>query len=205
MRGVRTARLALDVGRLIQSEPRFAGLSVYCGHRGNISAVEFQDAGVEIKGLGLFIGNGHSRANRIAMVDIAIVTVAAPADAVIVFEGEESRSGISPKLIFADAVSPLLADRLEIEGKPPKPICLDRTTCVVAFHQRRGDDRARTALLEGVLQRVAGMMLPGQSRRKVELCVGPPDLLWQALLAHFQQALEVWIDGRDRPERLPVA
>jgi hypothetical protein len=192
MPGVRTARLALDLGRLIQTEPSFAGLQVYCGHRGEISAAEFQRAGVQIKGLGLFIGSGHCRVNRIAMVDIAVVTVADPMEAVIVFEGEESRNGVSPKLIFADAVSPLLADRMEIEGRLPKPIRLDRTTGVVAFHQRRGDDRARTALLEQLLQKAAGALRPGQASRTVQLCVGPAEHLWPHLLAHFRNILEEW-------------
>jgi len=90
--------------------------------------------------------------------DLVIVTNAD--EAVIVFEGEESRNGISPNLILADMVSSLLADRLELEGKPPRPICLDRTTCVVAFHQRAGDDRTRSVLLEEVLRKTAGASRP---------------------------------------------
>jgi hypothetical protein len=42
---------------------------------------------------------------------------------VIVFEGEESRNGISPNLIVPDKETSLLADRLELEGNPPRPIC----------------------------------------------------------------------------------
>jgi hypothetical protein len=205
MPGVRTARLALDLGRLIRGESRFAGLRVYCGHRGNTAATDFEAAGVEVKGLGLFIGRGHSRANRIAMADIAIVTVADPAEAVSLFEGEESRCGVSPKLILADAGSMLLAERLKIKGRPPKPIRLDRATCVVAFHQRRGDDRARTALLERELRRAALALQPNQSGRKLELHVGSPAQLWPTLLAHLRQMLEAWVAERARPERLPGA
>ena len=205
MPGVRTARLALDLGRLLQTDPRFAGMRVYCGHRGEIPTAEFQRGGVEIKGLGLFIGNGHSRANRIAMVDIAVVTVADPMEAVIVFEGEEGRNGISPKLIFADAGSPLLADRLEIAGKPPKPIRLDRTTGVVAFHPRRGDDRTRTALLERVLQKAAVALRPGTTQRAVELYVDPAEQLWPGLLARFQQILEAWTVGNYQQQGQPAS
>ena len=118
--GVGTAEFARELDHLLANMYSQQHLQVVCGHPGaqrRNQHPESTSGGVLLRDIAMFLGDSHSAETRIAKADCAIVTFASPKKIVLLIEIEESRDGITPKTIVADAMMPVIADRIDLIRK----------------------------------------------------------------------------------------
>lgn len=152
--GIRTARFAVELAKLLAEHGLDDRYRVLCSHPGE-SRDDLAIHHVLVRKLTYFLGDGRTRRTWIGAADV-VVASQDTLDAALVIEVEESPRGLRPKGIVADAVTLAIADRLEVRGEAGGPIVeeLDLNGCEVwiACHPSKSDDRGRAAAIEARLQ-----------------------------------------------------